>query len=249
MKTYIGIDLGGTNVRVAKVDEEGNVLQVEKARTNANATADEIVGAIAEIIKKIDGYQETEGVGIAVPGPVKPDGSGLQECANIPVLSYFPLKEKLEVLVNLPVYVGNDADAAGLAEALIGAGKGYRSVVYITLSTGIGGAFIYEGKLLVGGHGVSMEVGSICIDPKKKNYTMPGTGAVQDYGSGVSIVRMAKEAMPERDFTHAGEVFDLAAAGNEKAQAIVDYVIDNLAILFSNLSVVLDPEVFVLVAV
>jgi glucokinase len=144
------------------------------------------------------------------------------------------------------VYLGNDADAAGLAEALVGAGKGLRTVIYITLSTGIGGAIVYNGQLLPGSHGYSMEVASMSIDDSRPKINLPSNGAVEDWASGTSITRLGREKITDHAVEHAGTVFDLAEQGVGAAVAIVDQATTDLAAMFGNLATTIDPDCFIL---
>ena len=246
MKTYIGIDLGGTNVRVSLVQPDGTVVQTVKGPSHAHEGAEAVMNNIAAMIRQISGYEKVSGIGIAVPGPVMPDGSGMAMATNIPCLEKYPLRDTLQKEFNIPVILGNDADAAGLAEALAGAGKGKRTVVYVTMSTGIGGAIIFDGKLLPGAHGYSMEVGSMSVDGGRERVHLPGYGAIEDWASGTAVTRMGKDAMPDKDVKHAGIVFDLAQEGYEPAVKICDQVSTDLAVMFANLATTIDPDCFVL---
>ncbi len=181
MKTYIGIDLGGTNVRCSTVQMDGTVIETVKGPSHADEGAEAIISNIASMIRQLKDWQNASGVGVAAPGPVARDGNGMAMCTNIPCLAKFPLRETLQNELHLPCFLGNDADAAGLAEALVGAGKGMRTVIYITLSTGIGGAIVYNGQLLPGSHGYSMEVASMSVDGSRPKINLPANGAVEDW--------------------------------------------------------------------
>lgn len=246
MKTYIGIDLGGTNVRCATVQPDGTVLETVKGPSHAKEGPDAIISNIIGLIKQLHNWQDAAGVGVAVPGPVARDGNGMAMCTNIPCLAKFPLRDTLQNELHLPCVLGNDADAAGLAEALVGAGKGLRTVVYITLSTGIGGAIVYNGQLLPGSHGYSMEVASMSVDGSRPKINLPSRGAVEDWASGTSVTRLGREKMPDRTIAHAGQVYDLAAEGVGPAIEIVDQVTTDLAVMFGNLATTIDPDCFIL---
>lgn len=246
MKTYIGIDLGGTNVRCSTVQMDGTVIETVKGPSHADEGAEAIISNIASMIRQLKDWQNASGVGVAAPGPVARDGNGMAMCTNIPCLAKFPLRETLQNELHLPCFLGNDADAAGLAEALVGAGKGMRTVIYITLSTGIGGAIVYNGQLLPGSHGYSMEVASMSVDGSRPKINLPANGAVEDWASGTSVTRQGHEKMPEQMIVHAGQVFDLAAQGVGAAAAIVDQVTTDLAVMFGNLATTIDPDCFIL---
>jgi len=243
MKTYIGIDLGGTNVRASLVDESGKVLETVKSPTYADKGAEAVIDNICNLVKQLSNYESASGVGVAAPGPVSRDGSCLSMCTNIKTLAKYPLKKSIEDKLHLPVVLGNDADAAGLAEALVGAGKGLRTIVYITVSTGIGGAIVYDGKLFPGSHGYAMEVGSLSVDGSRNHINLPSNGAIEDWASGTAITRLGNET--GKSYKHAGEVFD-AYQKDEDVNKIVEQVTTDLAVMFGNLATTIDPDAFVL---
>lgn len=246
MKTYIGIDLGGTNVRAATVTEDGKVLETVKGPSHAHDGADAIIENIVGLVKQLKNWEDALGIGVAVPGPVSRDGNGLAMCTNIACLAKYPLRDSLQEKLGKTCFLGNDADAAGLAEALVGAGKGQRTVIYITLSTGIGGAIVYNGQLLPGSHGYSMEVASVSVDGSRPRVNLPARGAVEDWASGTSVTRLGNEKIEGKEFQHAGQVFDLAKEGNPVAKEILEQVAIDLAVMFGNLATTIDPDVFVL---
>lgn len=246
MKTYVGVDLGGTYVRAAIVDEKGNILEVQKAPSHARENAEIIMKTMKELVHSLHGLDDANAIGICVPGPVSRDGTHMTMATNIPPLKDYPLKDEMEKEFNKPVVLGNDADAAGLAEALVGAGKMQRMVVYITLSTGIGGAAIYNGQILPGAHGCEMEVASMSVDASRPHVNLPASGAVEDWASGTAVTRRGNEAFGEGTIKHAGMVFEKAAAGDGIAMKIADEVENDLAVMFANLAVTFDPDVFVI---
>ena len=147
MRYAIGVDLGGTNIRAALVNEEGVILQVIKEKTTGK-TIDCIKKQIIDIISKLDLKDyKIEGIGIGVPGPVKPDGTIIY-IPNLGINEEVNLKKLIEDELNITTYVANDANVAALAEAYVGNAKGYDVVQYITMSTGIGGGLIINKKII-----------------------------------------------------------------------------------------------------
>ena len=162
MKYAIGIDVGGTNIRIAVVDENGQLHDVYKESTIAT-DIESLRKQILSLIKRIDlSKYKIEGIGIGVPGPVKPDGTVIY-IPNLNISTSFNLKKMIEEETNLPTYVGNDANVAGLAEAFVGNGKGYDVVQYITMSTGIGGGLVMNKKMIIGKNGLAQEIGSMIV--------------------------------------------------------------------------------------
>ena len=242
MKYALGVDVGGTNIRIALVDENGNLYDVIKEKTN-HGGVDALVSQIVNLVKNFKCDKKIEGIGIGVPGPVKKDGTVIY-IPNLDISTSFNLKEKIEKATGLPTFVGNDANVAGLAEACVGAGKGYDVCQYFTLSTGIGGGLIIDKKMVIGTHGFAQEVGSMVI---KKGGRAPSIykpkGCIEGHASGTSLTKIAKEA--GLDVNHAGEVFELSKNDN-KAKMIIDEFIDDLACFIGSIEAYMDPDIFIL---
>ncbi len=250
MKYYIGIDLGGTNVRTLLVDENGKSYSEVKDATQRELGPDAVCQKIIDQIEAIDysacnGIENVEGIGIGVPGPVDTANGVMIMATNLPGFENYPICKKLSDKFNLPTFIDNDANVAGLAEALLGAGKPYDSTYYITISTGIGGAFIAGGKLISGGRGHAGEIGNIIVKNNGAKINDLNAGAAEVETSGTAITRKGKEILGEDMVSHAGDVFELASKGNEKAIAIVDECIDELSTLFANIAHTVDPHCFV----
>ena len=245
MKYYIGIDLGGTNVRTLLVDENGKTYSEVKDNTERENGPDYVCAKIIRQIESLDtsicgGLQGVSGIGIGVPGPVDTVKGTMIMATNLPGFENYPICDKLAT------FIDNDANVAGLAEALLGAGKDYPTCYYVTISTGIGGAFIVDGKLVSGGRGHAGEIGNIIV--KNNGYKFGGLnpGAAEGETSGTAITRKGKELLGEDRVNHAGDVFRLASEGDLKAQSIVDECISELATMFANIAHTVDPHCFVI---
>lgn len=246
MKKYIGVDLGGTNVRVAVVDENGNVLAQKKSPSYAQVSVEKVMENIEELISGLPEYDKCSGIGVGVPGPCDQKTGSMVLATNLPGFQGYSIASRLSLKFNMPAYIDNDANVAALAEAVVGAGKGKKVVYYITLSTGIGGGLVVNGECISGKHGFCGEVANIIIDRNREKVNYLTVGAVENEASGTSITRKANAAMPDKHFEHAGQVFDLAAEGDPKAKAIVDEATGDLAQLFATIAGVVDPDIFVL---
>lgn len=245
MKKYIGIDLGGTNVRAAVVDENGNILIEKKTRTEADKGPDHVCEKVIALVKDVMSDEVISGIGVGYPGPIEALTNDILMSTNIPGMEHYPIARKLQDIFQVPVYIDNDANVAGLAEALVGAGKDHPSVYYATISTGIGGALIIDGKVISGRHGHTGEIGNIIIDRDRKKYNHLNAGAVENEASGTAIVRKGREVFGD-SIEHAGHVFDLARNGNTQALEIVDTMANDLAHAFSAIAHAVDPHVFVI---
>lgn len=244
MKYALGIDVGGTNIRIAIVDDSGNLYNVIKEKTTANSI-ESLKGQIISLIKRIDcSSYKIEGVGIGVPGPVKADGTVIY-IPNLNISDSFNLKEMIEKEVDLPVHVGNDANVAGLAEATVGNGKGYGVVQYLTLSTGIGGGLVINNKMIVGSNGLAQEVGTMVI---KNGGRAPSKfkpkGCIEGEASGTALTQKAIEL--GLDCKNAGDVFLLASQGNKIALKIKHDFIRDIAGFIGSIVAYMEPDIFVL---
>ena len=245
MRYSIGVDIGGTNIRLAVIDEEGNIVAVNKQRTKKMSKPSDLVDQIEELYESVNASRyNIVGMGVGVPGPVKQSTGHVHVLSNIG-LSDFNLKEMLEERLNIKVVVGNDAKVAALAEARLGAGKGEHVVQYVTISTGIGGGLVIDGNLYYSSNGFSQEIGNMNLikNGRQPNPSM-NPGCLEGQCSGTALVSIAKER--GLDVIHAGEFFEEVAKGNEVATKLKEEWIENLAFSFGSLANILEPDVFVL---
>lgn len=245
MNYYLGIDLGGTNVRVAKVSKEGKILDVKQNPSLAKESAETIFKNICDTIEELGTLEHCLGIGICVPGPVDQEKGWLNMATNIPALAKFPLVKRLEAFTNLPVYMDNDANVAGLAEALVGAGAGLPVVVYVTHSTGIGAGIIVNGQAVSGKHGYAGEVANLIIDPRAPKVNHLNVGALENLASGTALVHKAQQEIDPK-IESGRELFDLYKQGHSKAIEIVEQMSKDFAVGLSLIAHVVDPHVFVI---
>lgn len=245
MKTVIGIDLGGTNVRVAKVTEEGTILQIESAPSYALDGTLKVMANLKELISKIDGLKDCVGIGIGVPGPVDTLQGVMTMATNLPGFENYPMAKEIQDTFGLPTYVDNDANVAGLAEALVGAGKGQKTIYYVTHSTGVGGALVVDGKVVSGRTGYAGEVGNIILTRDGEKINHLNVGAAENLFSGTALVKEAKAKL-DPSIESAKAIFDLANEGNAVAQDIIDKMAFNFASMLSAIAHVCDPHMFVI---
>ena len=245
MQTNISVDLGGTNVRCALVDENGTILSIVKGSSNPEKGAQAIVDKIESLIKQLDNYEQANAIGIVVPGLIDQEKGIITAANNLPKLIDYPLKKQLEQDLGKPVILANDVKAAAYGEAISGAGKEHAIVYYISISTGIGGAAVIDQKLLSGFHGFAGEVGNVIVDPHYEAIGIMNAGAAEALGSGTAITRIGKEKLGQQ-IEHAGTVFDLAKQNQKEAQEIVDQMTDYLSTLLSTIALVIDPSIIIL---
>lgn len=245
MKYSIGVDLGGTNIRLAVVSEKGEIVAVNKQRTKKMTCPNDLVDQIVELYESVNASQyNVVGMGVGVPGPVQQKTGFVHVLSNIG-LKEFNLKELLEERLNIKVVVGNDAKVAALAEARLGAGKDKHVVQYITISTGVGGGLVIDGNLYYSTNGFSQEIGNMNLirNGRQPNPSM-NPGCLEGHCSGTALVNIAKER--GLDVIHAGEFFVEANKGNEVALELKNEWLNNLANALGSLANILEPDIFVL---
>lgn len=236
MTEYIGIDLGGTSVRAGGMNETGTIFFQKKVPTYENVTTGE------DLIRKLDGlirfvpqWQQAKAIGIGVPGAVDLETNRVTVADNLTLLNGLPLAQELEKSLGKPVILENDARVAALAEAVSGAGQGKHTVCYMTISTGLGGAMV-QGKKIY--HGSSNMGSYLC------RMILDGENNCENLLSGTALRRHLSGKLG-RPVDSAGEVFDLAAAGDPAAKKIAETFRRNLAVLFMNLAVTFNPDIIV----
>ncbi|MCA0986897.1 ROK family protein [Guptibacillus algicola] len=243
-KYYMGIDLGGTNLRVGVTDERGHLLKVRQVPTEATNGSTSIIGRMVDLIKEMNENYKVETIGIGSPGPLNPFEGIVLSPPNLPGWKDVHITEIVEKRVGVQTSLINDADAAALGEAMYGAGKGKHSSFYITVSTGVGGGYVINNKIVQGEHGYGAEIGNMIIKPKGPKHANMNAGSLEAMASGTAIGREGKARLGIAG--GATEVFSLADEGNQTAIAIINEAIDALAIGIANLVHTVDPSVFIL---
>ncbi len=259
MRYGFGIDVGGTTVKLAFFNENGDLLKAWEIPTVTADCGSRILPDIAEAVLKFLQEERLEkeqiiGLGIGVPGPV--DGEGVvNRCVNLG-WGVFNIARTLEELTGLPVVAGNDANVAAMGEYWKGGGAGFNSMVLATLGTGVGGGIVLEGQLLHGAHGSGAEIGHMVMDPNEPEACGCGKhGCVEQYCSATGLVRLAGKMLAAsgepsalRNVEHlvSKHIFDAAKAGDDLAKEILERYYAYLGQFLGSLCSVLDPEVVVL---
>jgi len=190
----IGVDLGGTQIRAMLVDNRGQEIRRAYMLTRANEGLEAVIERIRETVRQAGGdvdWREVGCIGVGAPGPLDPWRGVVLEAPNLPGWIDVPLKALLEDAFQVPVRVGNDANVAALGEHRFGAGQGVDDLIYVTVSTGIGGGIISQGQLIVGAHGLGGEVGHITVEVGGPPCSCGNTGCVEILASGPAIAREA----------------------------------------------------------
>ena len=263
MKEYaFGIDLGGTTAKVGLFTTAGELLEKWEVPTDTSHAGEHILANLAAAIRgkmeeKSLSAQQVEGVGVGVPGPVLDSRIVPIVCANLGGWGDRNVAEDLSALLDgLPVLVGNDANVAALGEIWMGAAKGCRNAVMVTLGTGVGGGVIVNGKVIDGVHGAGGEIGHITVNPHETATCGCGKrGCLEQYSSATGVVRCMKKLLEEdpdtpcvlrdTDFV-AKDVFDAARSGDALAAREVDEMTDTLGMALASIAATTDPEMFMI---
>ncbi|HEY9699350.1 MAG TPA: ROK family protein [Trichocoleus sp.] len=188
MATVIGIDLGGTAIKLGKFDAEGNCLQSLTVPTPQPAKPEAVLAAMVAAIEQLDPSQ-TVAIGVGTPGPADVDGRIAKIAINLEGWRDIPLADWLEAKTGKPTILANDANCAGLGEYWLGAGKRFEQMILLTLGTGVGGAVILDGKLFVGHNGTAGELGLITLNPDGPDCNSGNRGSLEQYASIRAIRR------------------------------------------------------------
>ena len=245
----LAADLGGTNLRIAAVDSDGSILHLTKRPTPKGVTPVELMDLIREmahecgcVMSEIDSFKA---IAFTAPAPVAKDFDGvLTKLPNLPSLVGMNLKTDLQHFFQLPVFVENDATAAGIGEAWMGASKGVKNSICVTLGTGIGGGIIINGEPLRGKDGIGGEIGHICVEPDGHPCGCGSHGCIEQYASATAIVRMAREA--GLDIATSEDVYDLCKSGDQRAEGVFRAMGRYLGITLAGLANALNPEMLVI---
>ncbi|UOQ45657.1 ROK family protein [Halobacillus salinarum] len=241
---HIGIDLGGTNVRVGTINEKGEIKELLQNTTEAEKGYDYTKSKMVDMVRTIREGQEISGIGIGAPGPLDPKEGLILSPPNLPGWDDIPIVDDLSKVFQTNVRLSNDANAAALAEAKFGSGQGYESVFYVTVSTGVGGGLVVNGNVFEGAQGYAGEIGNMILNPYGYQQSNLNRGSLESHASGTAIGKIAEERYEISG--GAEEVFRLARTGDENAAAVVNEAIDYLAMGLANITHVINPSVFVL---
>lgn len=259
MKYYIGIDLGGTNIKAGVVNENYEIIAKATTKTLLPRPAEEICADMAKVsLEAVEQagltLDDIESVGIGTPGTAN-SATGIIEYSNNLGFLNLPVVEIMQKHINKPVYVENDANAAAYGEFVAGAAKGANDAVCITLGTGVGGGIIINGKIYSGFNFAGAEIGHTVVDPNGPECTCGRKGCFEVFSSATGLVRMTKEAMYEDKSSvmwqmneadgkvSARTAFNAMRAGDRAGKAVVDKYIKYLALGITNTINIFQPDI------
>ena len=260
-RSFVGVDVGGTKVAAGLVNGDGEISAQVRVAMVADASSqrglDSVLSAIAHVIPH--GAQDVAGIGICAPGPLDPQTGVILNPPNLPCWRNFPLAAAVRKQYSVPVKIDNDANAAALAEARWGAGRGYGNVFYATIGTGIGTGIVFDGKIYHGRTGSAGEGGHVSIDYRGPACNCGKPGCIEVFASGTAIAQRARREIDAGTKSSMIEMAhgDLAAVngltvgkaadlGDDLATKIIAEALEKLVLWLSNIVDLLDPDVIVI---
>lgn len=251
--TLIGIDVGGTTVKIGIIDKIGNILDKWEIPTNTENQGESILSDIWESLRVKISPENVAGIGIGVPGFIDQETGNVYEAVNIG-WKQVELAKIFKEFSGLPVFVENDANAAVLGENWKGAGGQVRNLVAVTVGTGIGGGIIANGSILNGISGTAGEIGHITMDRYGSPCNCGRRGCLETISSATGIVRQAKERIKEKPESTlamvygeqgnltAKDIFQLADSGDILCKNIIEHAAEVLGLAIANLTVIINPS-------
>lgn len=258
----IGVDMGGTNLRIAAITREGQLLEKITLGVKVALGRDYVIGEMCDAIRRLtEQYRGTGhflGAGIGVPGIIDVEAGMMRKSANLPGWTDYPVRDEIERRLGARIALDNDANVAALGEKWLGAARDADNMAMLTLGTGIGGAIVLNGKIFYGMSGMAGEFGHVTVEPNGVPCGCGNRGCAERYASATAVVRMAREAIdsgkaPELakaansdpEFS-AKSVYNLAIQGNLDAKRIFERFGEALGILMADLVNILDLDMFVI---
>lgn len=257
-KYVIGIDLGGTKISGAISDLQGNILAQYTTPTLAKEGEEAVLNRIIEVIEKVmsdsgKSSDEIKAIGIGSPGPLDAKKGIIITTPNLPFKN-FALVEPIQNKFGIHTYLDNDANVAAIGEYLFGAGKGTKNMVFVTVSTGIGGGAIINGYIYRGNTSNALEVGHTTLVEDGPRCNCGNYGCAEALASGTAIGKRANEAiangaktsLTNYDKVTSYEVFVEAKKGDKVAADIIDECLNYLGICIANIVNTFDPEMVII---
>ncbi len=226
MGVIIAVDIGGTQIRVASFSHD-NIKPLNYRRTLTTTGNGPVFDRMAAMILSVWQDGQVDAISVATAAPLDPKTGYILDASNIPGWRNFPLGEKLIERFQVPVFVGNDANLAAIGEWHYGVGQGHHDLLYLTISTGIGGGVIINDQVLLGSHGLAAELGHITVDPQGPICSCGRSGHLEAIASGPAIVLYVREKLADRQPSilqaktnlTARDVAEAASQGDELARA------------------------------
>ncbi len=257
-KYVVGVDLGGTKISAALSNLNGEVISQTTVPTKAEEGEIPVLNRIIDSIEKVIkdgavGYEDIKSIGIGSPGPLDAEKGTIIYTPNLPFKN-FNLVDPIKNKFGVPVFLDNDANVAAIGEYMFGAGRGAKHIVFFTVSTGVGGGAVLNGKVYRGHTSNALEIGHMTVAPDGPRCNCGNIGCVEATSSGTAIAKRGQEAITSKvetslrkyDKITSYEVFTEAAAGDEVCKDIIDNALNYLGIAVANAVSIFDPEIIII---
>ncbi len=258
-----GIDLGGTKILSLVASNKGETLGQDRRPTRAREGPQVVIAGMVDSLRTAAAKAGLDvgrlaGVGVVSPGPLDYASGVIEDSPNLPGWRGVPLADEMCAALGVPVFVDNDANAAGLGECVFGAGRGYRHVIYVTVSTGIGGGIVVDGQVYRGTSGAAGEVGHQVVEDGGPLCSCGRRGCLEELASGTAIAHRARELVAEgkgaRIAALAGQnepptaraVHQAAREGDPEARRIIEEAGHYLGVGLANLVNIFNPELIII---
>ncbi|QOS78199.1 ROK family protein [Paenibacillus sp. JNUCC31] len=242
--SVIGVDIGGTNIRVGLVNEQLELVRKETALTSDFRSADEIFKFVKRVIEKVDHHKTADKIGIALPVPWKERTEIIYDATNIPSLEGTNTEFIKRFFPGYEVYFENDVNVVTLLESEHGASQAYEQSIYITVSTGIGSGIILNNQVLHGAHGYAGEIGSMVIADNGKSHSPLHPGTLEALCSGRALEKESQNLYGSEATAHL--LFEKYRQHDEKAAGVVNTWVEYFSGAIASLMQTIDPDIFVI---
>ncbi|OFI06929.1 glucokinase [Clostridium acetireducens DSM 10703] len=256
---FIGIDLGGTKINGILMDSRCNILSKYMIYTKASKGEKAVLNRIMLVIDNLINYskkniKDIKCIGIGAPGPLNRKTGIILNTPNLPFKN-FNIIETIKKIYNIPVVLDNDANVAVLGEYIFGSGKGYKNLIYITVSTGVGAGAIINGKIYRGSTSNALEIGHMTIMPKGPKCNCGNYGCLEALASGTSMEKLANKLVKKKHINTSlkkynnittYEIFNEAKNGDIISNEIIDSALEFLGIGISNIITIFNPEAVII---
>lgn len=240
-RVAVAFDVGGTKTAMAVVDDDGHILRREEVPTGHGHAAERTIEDMRRFAREASAEGAVTGVGVGVPAQINPHTGRIEGSDdNVEGWARFDLREELRVAPGAPVIVENDANAAALGEGWVGAARGARDFICLTLGTGIGGGIVCGGRVLTGAWGGGAEIGHVPVRRGEPPCYCGGVGCLEMLVAGPGLLARARAA--GCDAQRPSDLFDAAAGGDRRARGVVDAAAGDLGVAVVTLVNVFQPE-------
>ncbi|MGC5771296.1 ROK family protein [Paenibacillus pabuli] len=242
--SVIGVDIGGTNIRVGLVNEQLELVRKETALTSEFQSADEVFNYVKRVIKEMDYHKTADKIGIALPVPWKERTEIIYDATNIPCLEGVRTESIKRFFPGYEVHFENDVNVVTLLESKHGASRAYGQSIYITVSTGIGSGIVLNNELLHGAHGYAGEIGSMVISDNGNSHSRLYPGTLEALCSGSALEKESKQLYGSE--ATANLLFEKYRQHDEKAEGVVNTWVEYFSNAVASLMQTIDPDIFVI---